>query len=168
MNFVFISALDASSKIIIMNTELLFILSSGILGIFTGAQLCEGVLLVPYWKSMTPKDFFTMHKTYGKKIYQFFAPLTILATLIPITTTIYSISTNSELNYFSLGMGFFTLLFFSTYFIYFKNTNKNFAEASITHEELPQELDRWSKWHWARIGLEFVAFACSLLALSQL
>lgn len=147
--------------------EILNTLSAGILGIFLGSQICEGVLFVPYWKSMRPKDFFELHKTYGKKIYHFFAPLTIAATVIPILTVTYAVINNFYDSILSLLMGIFTLLFFSTFFIYFKQANKSFAEASISDKELPNELNRWGKWHWCRIGLEFLAFIFSLLAIIQ-
>jgi hypothetical protein len=145
--------------------EILYFLSAGILGIFLGAQVCEGALLVPYWKSMSPKAFFEMHKIYGKKIHQFFAPLTIIATIIPITTAIYSVVYVLEGSIFSLLMGVFTLLFFSTYFMYFKQVNNRFSEASIPYQELPKELNRWGKWHWSRVGLELIAFLFSLVGL---
>jgi hypothetical protein len=145
--------------------EILYFLSAGVLGVFLGAQICEGALLVPYWKSMDAKDFFEMHKTYGKKIHQFFAPLTIVATIIPIATAIYSLVYVLDGAIFSLLMGVFTLLFFLTYFIYFKQANKRFSEASIPYQELPKELNRWGKWHWSRIGLELIAFIFSLVGL---
>jgi len=145
--------------------EICYAVSVGILGIFTGAQLTEGILFIPYWKSLEPKAFFLLHKTYGPKIYQFFAPLTIVATIIPVGTAIYSLAIDSQAKIFSALMGVFTLLFFATYFLYFKKANKSFEEASLTDEELPVELDRWTKWHWARIYLEMGALICSLIAI---
>lgn len=145
--------------------EILYFLSAGILGIFLGAQICEGALFVPYWKSMNPNIFFEMYKTSGKKIHQFFAPLTIIATIIPIATAIYAAIHGLEGSIFALLMGVFTLLFFSTYFIYFKQANKRFSEASIPYQELPKELNKWGKWHWSRVGLELIAFLFSLVGL---
>lgn len=145
--------------------EILYLLSSGILGIFLGAQICEGALLVPHWKSLSAEDFFEMHKTYGKKIYQFFAPLTIVATIIPISTAIFSFANELNGYIFSALMGLFTLLFFSTYFLFFKQANKRFADASIASKDLPKELDKWANWHWCRVVFEFIAFVFSLLGL---
>lgn len=148
--------------------DIFYAISAGILGIFTGAQIAEGILFIPYWKSLTPKMFFLLHKTYGPKIYRFFAPLTIAATLIPIGTAIYSLAINSHGKLFSALMGVFTLLFFATYFMYFKKANKSFEEATLTDEELPVELEKWDKWHWARIYLETGALICSLIALIKI
>ena len=148
--------------------EILIALSTGVLGIFLGAQIAEGVLFVPYWKALSPKDFFELHQTYGKKIHQFFAPLTIVATLLPLLTVAYGIFTNSLGRLSLILMGFFTALFFSTYFLYFKKANKLFAEASISHEDLPAELNKWGNWHWGRIVFESIAFICSIIALINL
>lgn len=145
--------------------EILIVLSVGSLGIFLGAQITEAVLFVPYWKALPPKDFFELHQTYGDKIYRFFAPLTIIATVIPLLTSAYGLATTSFDVLPLLLMGCFTLLFFSTYFLYFKNANKRFAEASIPCEDLPVELDRWGNWHWGRVVLECIAFIFSIMAL---
>ena len=114
---------------------------------------------------MPADDFFELHKTFGKKIYQFFAPLTIAATVLPLITVGYNLAYSFKLQLLWILMGVATLLFFSTYFLYFKKANRSFAERSISNEELPSELVRWGNWHWGRIVFEFIAFGCSLLLL---
>lgn len=146
--------------------EILLAASAGILGIFAGAQIAEGVLFVPYWKALKPADFFRLHQTYGKKIHQFFAPLTIAATLIPLATAGYTFWANAPEKIWIGSMAIFTLLFFSTYFLFFKKANQSFAEENISHEELPAALVRWGNWHWARIWLELAALVCVLVALA--
>ncbi|MFT5998383.1 MAG: hypothetical protein ACI81P_000836 [Neolewinella sp.] len=147
---------------------ILIALSTGILGIFLGAQIAEGVLFVPYWKALPPKDFFELHQTFGKKIHQFFAPLTIVATLVPLLTVAYGFFTNVSSQLPLVLMGVFTILFFSTYFLYFKKANKLFAEARIPYENLPAELNKWGNWHWGRIVFESIAFICSIVVLIYL
>jgi hypothetical protein len=94
--------------------EILTVLSSAVLGVFLGAQITEGVLFVPYWKSLAAKDFFELHKVFANKIYQFFAPLTIAATLIPLGTIAYGFYSNSPIELAHILMALFTLLFFSS------------------------------------------------------
>lgn len=143
----------------------LLILSTGILGIFLGAQITEAVLFVPYWKSLQADDFFELHKTYGKKIHQFFAPLTIAATLIPLATAGYQIVQQAENQLLWGVMGFATLAFFSTYFLYFKKANQSFADRSLSNEALPLELNKWGNWHWGRICFEAIALLSALVLL---
>ncbi len=146
---------------------MLLLLSSGILGLFLGAQITEAVLFVPYWKALKADDFFELHQTYGKKIYQFFAPLTIAATLTPLLAVGYNIIYQTENQFLLSLMGLATLAFFSTYFLYFKKANQSFAERSLSNKELPQELVRWGNWHWGRICFEFMAFGISILLLMK-
>jgi Ca2+/Na+ antiporter len=148
--------------------ELLYALTAGILGVFAGAQIAEGVLFVPYWKSMEPAAFYKDHKFFGPKIYNFFAPLTIAATLIPVGTMVYALTTGAPGKIAILLTGFFTILFFATYFMYFKKANQSFADASLSEEELPLELIRWGKWHWTRIYLQLAALICALVALTEI
>lgn len=148
--------------------ESLVALSTGVLGIFLGAQITEAFLFVPYWKALSPKDFFDLHQRYGKKIHAFFAPLTILATLIPLFTLAYGYSTTIPISVSLSLMGAFTVLFFSTFFVYFKKANKQFAEASIPYEELPTALNKWGNWHWGRIVFECLALICAIMTLIQL
>jgi len=148
--------------------EILYSFSVGILGIFVGTQIAEGALFVPYWKSLTATEFFSLHKTYGPKIYSFFAPITIAATFIPIFTAFYSFYSNSAGQMASIIAGIMALLFFITYPIYFKKANQSFADASLTEDQLPIELIRWGNWHWGRVCLELVAFVGAIVALMQL
>ncbi len=145
--------------------QILHLLSSGILGIFLGAQLAEAKLLVPYWKTLSADDFFELHETYGTKIHSFFAPLTIAATAIPLLTVGLTFLHQSESLILYVILGIATLAFFSTYFLYFKTANGKFTARSISNEELPGELYKWEIWHWGRIWFECLAFGCSLLLL---
>lgn len=148
-----------------MIAEILLFCSSGILGIFLGAQFTEAVLFVPNWKALRADDFFEFYQSYGKKIHQFFSPLTIAATVIPLVTVTYNMINQTENQVLFGLMGVSTVAFFSTYFLYFKKVNKSFMERGLSDNELPNELKRWGNWHWGRICFECIAFGCSLLLL---
>ncbi|MEM7548036.1 MAG: hypothetical protein AAF363_00065 [Bacteroidota bacterium] len=148
-----------------MISEALLLISSGLLGIFLGAQIAEAMLLVPYWKALSPEHFFELHRTYGKKIHQFFAPITIAATILPLITVANSLISDAKDQLLLVTMGVSTLLFFSSYFLYFKKANRSFFNRSISDEALPSALKKWGVWHWGRIVFEFIAFSCSLILL---
>ena len=147
---------------------ILVLLSTGVLGVFLGAQIVEAILFVPYWKALASDDFFEFHKTYGKKIHQFFAPLTIIATFLPLSMVVYGLINHSTEQVLLWIIGIATLSFFSTYFLYFKKANKSFGERSISNEALPTELIKWGNWHWGRIVFEFIAFSGCLILLLKL
>ena len=151
-----------------MILKIILLLSTGILGVFLGSQLAEAVLIVPYWKSISPDDFFLFYETYGKKLHQFYSPLTIAATLLPVCTLIWTLLTKQKLDPIMCVMVVFTLLFFSSYFMYFKEANLVFTERTIPNELLPHKLTEWANWHWGRVSCEAIAFVCGLILLTKL
>ena len=100
-----------------------------------------------------------------KRFIIFFAPLTIIATIIPIGIAIVAFIQKADNWEYAALSALFTLGFFSTYYLFFKTANLQFEEASISNEELPKALNKWGKWHWARIYLEVVALIFALLTL---
>ncbi|MEZ5307189.1 MAG: hypothetical protein R2684_08605 [Pyrinomonadaceae bacterium] len=145
--------------------SILLFLSAASLGIFLGAQIAEAYLLVPYWKRIPADEFFEYYSSFGPSIHKFFAPLTIVATFLPIIAGLTGFFTRSGWNPLLWVMSASTISFFSTYFLFFKNANLKFENRSISDEELPAELVRWGNWHWLRILFEAVAFVCSLVLL---
>lgn len=148
--------------------KILLLLSTCTLGIFLGTQVVEGALIVPYWKELSADDFFAFYKSYGKKLHQFYAPLTIAATILPIITFISSLFGKSKTDLLMWLMTIFSILFFSTFFVYFKEANLSFTERTISNEVLSQELIKWGKWHWGRVICEAVAFICGFVLLLKM
>ncbi|MCU0469803.1 MAG: DUF1772 domain-containing protein [Arcicella sp.] len=145
--------------------KILLFLSTGILGTFFGTQLAEAALIVPFWKDLSADEFFGFYKTYGKKLHQFYAPLTIAAVILPIATLVCSLFSKSKTDLLMWLMVFFVVLFFATFFVYFKEANLSFTERTISNEALTKELIKWSNWHWGRVICEGLAFGCGLVLL---
>jgi hypothetical protein len=145
--------------------EVMLFLSAAGLALFVGALLTEAMVLVPMWRTLQPKDFFTLHAAHAHLLYSFFAPLTVSATLLSVVAAITSFVTERPLSTASAVAAVLALVMFSTYGLYFHRANASFAEASITDEALPAELARWASWHWFRTGVGLVALASALLAL---
>ena len=61
--------------------ELLALLAVASLGIFFGAMLTEGLVLVPYWRSLPAEAFYSWYGANDKRLLGFFGPLTWLAAL---------------------------------------------------------------------------------------
>jgi hypothetical protein len=151
-----------------MTYKILLLLSTCILGVFIGTQIAEAMLIVPYWKELSADDFFAFYKTYGKNLHQFYAPLTIAATILPIATCVSSLFEKTKTDLLMWIMTLFSVIFFSTFFLYFKKANLSFTERTISNEALAQELIKWGKWHWGRVVCEAVAFICGLVLLLKL
>lgn len=145
--------------------EVMPFLAAAGLALFVGALLTEAMVLVPMWRTFQPQEFFTLHAAHAHRLYRFFAPLTVSATLLAVVAAMTSVATGRPLSSASVVAAVLALVILSTYVLYFQRANANFAEASITHEALPAELARWASWHWFRTMVGLVALASALLAL---
>jgi hypothetical protein len=145
--------------------EVMLFLSAAGLALFVGALLTEAMVLVPMWRTLQPQEFFTLHAAHAHRLYTFFAPLTVSATLLAVGAAIASVATDRPLSSAAVVAAVLALFVLSTYFLYFQRANASFAAASITHEALPAELARWASWHWFRTAIGLVALASALLAL---
>jgi hypothetical protein len=145
--------------------EAMPLLAAAGLALFVGALLTEAMVLVPMWRALQPEEFFKLHAAHAHRLYAFFAPLTVGATLLAVVAAITSVAAGRPLSSASVVAAVLTLVILSTYILYFQRANASFADASITHEALPAELARWSSWHWFRTTVGLVALASSLLAL---
>ncbi len=151
-----------------MALKIILLLSTGTLGVFLGTQLAEAALIVPYWQGLSTDEFFTFFKTHGNKLHQFYSPLTIVATILPVVSLVWSLLTKQKIDLLMSIMVVFTLLFFSTFFLYFKEANLSFTERTISNHILPHKLIEWANWHWGRVSCEAVAFVCGLILLTKL
>jgi len=134
--------------------------------IFLGSQIAEGVLLVPYWQSLSPKEFYHFYEQFGPSIGRFYTVLTIIAALIPIVVALVLFLNKSPAFKYALASAIFALLFVASFYIYFKGANELFYQAALSEELLKMELIRWEKWHWSRIGIEFLSLICLISAVS--
>ena len=148
--------------------EFVLYFSIVIFSIFIGSQITEGVLLVPYWKSLSSEDFYSYYNQFGPSIGQFYTILTIIAALIPISLSIYCKLYNSDALKHALISSLFAILFIACFYVYFKDANDLFYQASLTSEELKKELITWSYWHWGRIVLEFISLFFLILTLIKI
>lgn len=139
-----------------------------IFSIFIGSQITEGVLLVPYWQSLSSIDFYSYYNEFGPSIGRFYTVLTIIAALIPIAIAIYCKSINSNALKFALVSSFFALLFVSSFYIYFKETNELFYQSALNDIELKNELVTWSYWHWGRVFIECLSLVFLTLSLIKI
>lgn len=125
-----------------------------IFSIFVGSQITEGVILVPYWQSLSANEFYAFYQEFGPVIGRFYTILTIIAALIPLALTISFGITKSSAFTFALLSSLFAVLFVASFYVYFKGANESFFQASLSEIALKNELIKWSYWHWGRVVLE--------------
>lgn len=135
------------------------------LGVFAGAMLTEGLVLVPYWRSLSAAPFFAWYRANDARLLGFFGPLTAIAALV----TLAAAGTSWFLGHPGRGWALVAAIAVSicvTMFpLHFREANARFAAAAVPEDELPAVLGRWAAWHRVRVALSFVALAAGLLAL---
>ena len=135
-----------------------------VVGLYAGSLLTEGVLLVPYWRSMEPENFFRLHGQFGPRLFRYFAPLTIAAVALPIIAAARGFFAPSGHNFWAWLSAGLLLIALAIFFFYFRAANLRFAERSLSDDALKTELSRWSRFHTFRTILAIAAFAAYALA----
>lgn len=145
--------------------SVLQVLSAAVWGVFAGAQLAEGCLLVPYWQSIKPEAFHAWYATNDRRLVAFFGPLTIAVTLVPLALAVAATLSAHPVRGIAALCAAIGIAVIGGFFAYFKEANARFAAGSIAAADLPAELSRWARWHWVRTMLACVAFAAMLSSL---
>jgi hypothetical protein len=140
------------------------IAAAALLGLLAGALLAEGALLVPYWRTLSPEQFYALHPTYGPRLYRFYAPLTIAAPLAALLSAGMAFAVGNRFAAAS-GAALLALALVACYGLYFQRANDAFSRHAVPHDQLAAELARWAAWHHVRVVIAVLAFLSSLLAL---
>ncbi len=147
----------------------LWFLSVAVFSIFIGSQITEGVLLLPYWKSLSAADFYSYYSEFGPSIGRFYTVLTIIAALTPLIISAYcSKNHQSRSLTFALISSLFALFFVASFYLYFKGANELFFQVALSEEVLVSELITWGYWHWGRIFIECLSLVFLILSLVNL
>jgi len=134
------------------------------LGIFLGAQLTEGLVLVPYWRALPPEQFFRWYADNDRRLLRFFGPLTTATALLAIAAALATWWEGRPGAAAAALAALAMVVVVASFVAYFERANRRFATAAVAPSELPAELARWDAWHWARTALAAVAFAAALVA----
>ena len=144
--------------------ELFALLAVASLGIFFGAMLTEGLVLVPYWRSLPAEAFYSWYAANDKRLLGFFGPLTWLAALSAVAAAVTSLWTAHPGRWYAVLTAACLLVVVSMFFVYFERANTAFSGGGMPANQLRAELDRWAAWHWVRSGLSLVALTTAILA----
>ena len=129
------------------------------LGVFAGAMLTEAMVLVPYWRSLAPAEFFAWYAANDRRLLGYFGPLTALTAIVVVAAAILALATGHPGGANAISAVVLMVPVVASFPLYFKRANERFATASIAPDEVAAELARWSSWHWVRTGISFVALA---------
>jgi hypothetical protein len=147
--------------------DLLRYAAAAALGIYAGAMLTEGGVLVPFWRALAPAEFLRWYAANAQRLLAFFGPVTSISGVLALLAAVASFWEGHPGRWWALAAALIALVVIGGYFLYFEQANASFAAATITVEAVPAELARWSAWHNARSVLVVAALAASLLAIRR-
>ena len=145
--------------------DVLQLLSVASLGVFAGAMLTEGLVLVPYWRSLAAAEFFAWYAANDRRLLGFFGPLTAVTAVLALATALVALWTGDPGRWLALLAAVLAVVVVSTFFLYFQHANASFTAATLEADALAAELQRWATWHWVRSGLSLAALAAALLSI---
>ncbi len=140
-------------------------LATALLGIYAGAQVTEGAVLVPYWRSLPASEFLAWYAANDARLLGFFGPLTTATALVIVAAATIAAWARHPGRWSALAAAALTIVAVAMFFVYFERTNASFAAATIAPTDVPAELARWATWHWARTAISLAALAAGFLSL---
>ena len=121
-------------------------------------------MLVPYWRKMPPEEFLRLHHTLAPTLFRFFAPLTVLGTLLPTLHAVIGTLALQTVSRYSWAAAVISLGVLAIYFGYFRPANQSFEEGS-DGAEAANTLRTWTAWHYVRTVATSMVFLACVLAL---
>jgi len=137
------------------------------LGIFVGAMLTEGFVLVPYWRSLSADAFYSWYGANDTRLVGFFGPLTWFAGLTALAAAGLSLWTAHPGRWYAVAAAVCILVVVAMFFAYFEQANASFSLRNRSANDLRLELDRWASWHWVRCVVSLAALTSAILAALQ-
>lgn len=128
-------------------------------GLLAGSLLTEGLVLVPFWRTLPSGRFYELHGPAGPRLFRYFAPLTAAAVISSIFAA--SIERDNVALLLAAGLNFLAL---STFFFFFQKTNRKLTNRTYDDSGLAIVLRKWSLWHHVRTGFVLVGFVALAIA----
>ena len=136
-----------------------------LLGVTAGAMMAEAALLVPYWQSLQPSEFFDWYASNAGRLVAFYSPIEVASAVVALAVALaHTLQSQRGAGMWwvaaALSVGVIAM-----FFIYFKDANESFANRTVADDAFAATLATWAQWQWARVALGCMAFLASILAI---
>ena len=135
------------------------------LGLFAGAMLTEGCVLVPYWQSIDAAAFHAWYRANAARLVRYFGPLTWLAGLSTLGSALVRFTLGAPSLTWSLASAALMLMVVAMFPLYFKDSNGRFLAGMESATHTATALRSWAAWHWLRTALSCAALIAATQAL---
>ncbi len=138
-----------------------------VLGVTAGAMLTEAAIIVPFWLSLSPLEFFDWYAKNQATLVNYYSPLEIWSTILTLVTSILMFVTKQEGKWSMVASTVFSIFVILTFFVFFKDANAAFNARSIAYHKLSLAITTWGNWQWFRVGLGMAAFIFALISIQS-
>lgn len=138
-----------------------------VLGLTSGAMLTEAVIIVPFWLSLSPPEFFDWYEKNQAALVNYYSPLEIWSAILALLTSGIMLFTKQEGKWSMVASTLFSIFVILTFFIFFKDANAAFNARSIPGDKLSLAITTWGNWQWFRVGLGLIAFSLGLFSVQS-
>ena len=142
--------------------HVLLLLSLAGVGVFVGAMVTEGAVLVPYWRTLSAPAFFAWYAANDKRLMGFFAPVTTAALAGAMVAALAAFVAGHPGRWPALVAALLLLGAAAMFPLYFQGVNARFSAAAIAADELPAALAAWAAWHRVRMAISGAALAAAV------
>ena len=113
------------------------------LGVFAGAMLTEGGVLVPFWRSLAPAEFLRWYAANADRLLAFFSPVTAVSAVVALLAAIGSLWEGHPGRWWAVLAAGLVLVTVLSFFVYFEHANTSFATATVAVGALAAQPGRW-------------------------
>ncbi len=141
------------------------------LGLLAGSLMLEGLVLVPFWRSLHPGAFTDLQAAFGPRLYRYFAPLTATAASLSLASGIAVVWSKDRglTDWCTVGAAALTASLLAFYQLYFHAANERLPvlAAAGADAALSAELQRWHRIHLVRTVVSVAAFILAMLGVAS-
>jgi hypothetical protein len=142
----------------------LSLLSAVLTGLSAGGMVFIEVVLVPFWRGMSPAEFRHWFTEHSDRIRTLMVPLGAGAGIVSIASaaTQQVERRNAAVVAAAAAAGVIAITITVN-----EPANSQFTAGALSDGETRDLLDKWARWHHFRVGLGVVAAAAATLALNR-
>jgi len=145
-------------------TGLVVVLAVVALGAYLGCMLTEGIVLVPYWRSLAPREFLAWYAANDRRLFRFFGAVTVVTLALVLVAAAVARWNHVPGCRLMLGAAVVFVAVVAMFPLVFAQANASFAAGTIAPDAVQAALARWAWWHGVRTALAAVALAMAAVA----
>lgn len=134
------------------------------LGLSAGSLVTEGAVLVPMWRALRPEAFLAWYRQHAALLFKFFGTLEVVTALLALVALGSRWLVGPGMPLLLAAAAALSVAVLLVFPLYFQRVNAGFESGATPPDRVPDELARWSRWHWMRTAFALGAFAAAVLA----